>query len=365
MTDCNLQKYLQDGNSLEDLTSKYSIIIKQDVEYPNLYLFKYNQIESPMGEVIVQESRGIILDSSNNWRIVSRPFDKFFNTGEGHAPKIDWAKAIVQEKLDGSLMTLYFYDDDWRVSSSGNPSASGNISNGNENYRFSDYFWECFNKQELQLPFYTDYCYMFELTGPLNRVVIPHEQASITLLGARNVITQKELLPHEVNKWLELNYPIVQYHSYSSLEEVIESFGTKSPLSHEGCIILSVNEITGKVSRQKAKHPGYVAIHHAKNGFNDKSFLEIVRSGENSEVVAFFPEFAKSLSTIQYKYDNLTNQIIADYDKYKAIENQRDFALAVKNTTLPSAMFCLRSGKAKSVREFLSSMKIENLMNVL
>lgn len=368
-----LQQYLRNGGSLEELTAKYAIAIKRDSDYPHLCLFKYSQIESPMGEPIVQESRGIILDSSDNWRIVSRPFDKFFNTGEGHAAKIDWTKAIVQEKLDGSLMTLYFYDGIWRVSSSGNSSASGIIYNSGmprdeaekyQSYRFSDYFWDCFNKQNLWFPVNTEHCYMFELTGPLNRVVIPHEKASITLLGARNIVTQKELLAHEVNDWLGTNYPTVSYHSYASLEEVIESFGTKSPLSHEGCIVLSIDE-NRKFNRQKIKHPGYVAIHHAKDGFNEKAFLEIVRTGENSEVVAFYPEFASILAIIQTKYDNLLNRVESDYNKFKDIVDQRDFALAVKDTVIPSAMFNLRNGKAKSVKEFLRSSKIEYLMDIL
>lgn len=369
---CILQQYLRNGGSLEQLTEKYAIAVKRDPEYPNLVLFKYNQIDSPMGEKIVQESRGIILDSADDWRIIARPFDKFFNTGEGHAAKIDWTKVIVQEKLDGSLMTLYYYDGKWRVASSGNPSASGNLIKPCKNNlniicgdTFASYFWFAFASQKLNLPINRNYCYIFELTGPLNRVVIPHKEVSITLLGARNLITQQEILAHEVNNVLDTNFPIVQYHSYKSLEEVIESFGGKSPLSHEGCIALSVDETTGIVNRQKIKHPGYVAIHHAKDGFNEKTFLEIVRTGENSEMVLYYPEYAEMLSEIQIKFDKLLKQVISEYEKYKDIVNQKDFAVAIKNTSLPSALFCLRSGKVKSIKEFLCSMKIEYLMEIL
>lgn len=359
---CVLQQYLRNGNSLKDLTAKYAIAVKQDIEYPNLYLFKYSQIDSPMDEKIVQESRGIILDSANNWRIVSRPFDKFFNAGEGHAAKIDWTKVIVQEKLDGSLMTLYYYDGNWRVASSGNSSASGNINNSN--FTFADYFWEAFRKQNLQLPHYIGYCYIFELTGPLNRVVVPHNEVGITLLGARNLITQKELLANEVNSVLCTNFPTVQHYFYSSLEEVIQSFGGKSPLSHEGCIALSRDD-TGEISRIKIKHPGYVAIHHAKDGFNERTFLEIVRTGETSEVVALYPEYLEILNKVQNRYKELINELEITYSSYKNIINQKEFALAVKNSRLSSALFCLRSGKVKSIKEFVQSMNIDNLMEIL
>lgn len=359
---CVLQHYLHNGGSLKELTAKYAIAVKQDVEYPNLYLFKYSQIDSPMGESIVQESRGIILDSANDWRIISRPFDKFFNAGEMHAAKIDWTKVIVQEKLDGSLMTLYYYDGNWRVSSSGNSSASGNINNAN--LTFADYFWEAFRKQNLRLPRSTFFCFMFELTGPLNRVVISHNEVKITLLGARSLITQEEILAHEVKYELRTDYPIVEYHSYSSLEEVIESFGGKSPLSHEGCIALSRDD-TGEIRRLKIKHPGYVAIHHAKDGFNERTFLEIVRTGETSEVVALYPEYLEIINKVRNQYEELVNELEFEYSIYKNIIKQKEFALAVKNSRLSSALFCLRSGKVKSIKVFIQSMNIDNLMEIL
>ncbi len=59
-----------------------------------------------MGEKIVQQCRGIILDEANNWQIVSYPYDKFFNYEESYAPQLDWSTAKIFEKLDGSLMTL-------------------------------------------------------------------------------------------------------------------------------------------------------------------------------------------------------------------------------------------------------------------
>jgi len=358
-----LQEYLRGGGSLSDLTSNYGITIKPDIEYSNLLLFKYNQIESPMGVKIVQECRGIILDSADNWRIVSRAFDKFFNTGEGHAAPIDWNNAIVQEKLDGSMMTLYYYKGKWRVASSGNPSAQGTLGT-NEDLKFADYFWQAFRNQNLLLPENTDICFVFELTGPLNRVVIPHTEVSITLLSARNLVTQREYLAHEVNEKLNTDFPIVAYHEYKSLAEIIESFGFKSPLTHEGCIVLSVNE-DGSINRQKAKHPGYVAIHHARSGFSDKSFLEIVRSGENSEVIAFYPEFENRLKEITEKYEQLNANLTMSYDQYRYIENQKEFAQAIRILPLSSALFSVRSGKVRSIREYLSTMRIENLMSVL
>jgi hypothetical protein len=105
----------------------------------------------------VHECRGIILDANDNWNIVCYPYKKFFNYGEPNAginslnirtrrvyfnyvsyhfrfsmffilllffslvAEIDWNSAVVTEKLDGSLVTLYWYQNGWQVSSTGTP----------------------------------------------------------------------------------------------------------------------------------------------------------------------------------------------------------------------------------------------------
>lgn len=101
----NLQNFLSTNNGDLDLLEKlYSIKAKRHPKYPNLICFKYNQIESPFAEPLVQECRGIILDENDNWKVISHSFNKFFNHGEGNAIEINWAQAEVQEKLDGCFL---------------------------------------------------------------------------------------------------------------------------------------------------------------------------------------------------------------------------------------------------------------------
>ena len=68
-------------------------------------LLKYSQIDSPMWDPIVQECRGLILDR-RDWHVVSWPFAKFFNYGDGHAAQIDLASAHAQEKIDGTCCDI-------------------------------------------------------------------------------------------------------------------------------------------------------------------------------------------------------------------------------------------------------------------
>lgn len=93
-------EYLK-SHSLEMLEKEYGITSKRHKEFPNLVLLKYSQIDSPKNHIIPCQCRGVILDEADDWRIISRPFDRFFNADEGVAAPIDWASAQVQEKCDG------------------------------------------------------------------------------------------------------------------------------------------------------------------------------------------------------------------------------------------------------------------------
>ena len=131
--------YIQ-AHGLEALAKNLLVTARRHPKYPNLVMLKYNQVLSPMEDPVVQECRGLILDEAEGWRVVSRPYDKFFNYGEPLAAVIDWATARVYEKLDGSLMTLYFYDGAWQVASSGMPDGGGTLHDGTGTFR--ELFWK-------------------------------------------------------------------------------------------------------------------------------------------------------------------------------------------------------------------------------
>ena len=54
----------------------YCLKISEDDGY---VLFKYNQIESDFSEEICCEARGLIIDSTDKFKVVRMAFKKFFN----------------------------------------------------------------------------------------------------------------------------------------------------------------------------------------------------------------------------------------------------------------------------------------------
>lgn len=349
------REFLLNGGTLEQLESKYAIKSRRHGTYPNLVSLKYHQVESPMGDPLVQQCRGIVLDQDDDWRVASRPFDKFFNYGEGHAAHVDWMTAKVQEKLDGSLMSLYFYDGAWQVASSGTPDAGGDV-NGNQ-LTFAELFWQTWEELGYSLPAIEDNTYMFELMTRWNRVVVPHEKSRLVLIGIRDRNTGDEECVHAPSN---IAWERVKAFPLQTAEDIEQTFATIDPLKQEGYVV-----VDSAFHRVKVKHPGYVAIHHMRDGFGPKRALEIVRSGETSELLVHFPEWANDVNEIRWKFDSLVGELETAYEQIKDIPSQKDFAIAATKTRCSSALFSVRAGKSPTVRQHLAGVRINSLMELL
>jgi len=351
-----VQKFLA-GRSLSDLLTQYSVKHKRHTKHPNLVLLKYDQIASPMGVPLVRECRGIVLDEANGWSVVARAFDKFFNHGEGHAAPIDWGTARVQDKVDGSLCMLYHYAGEWHVATTGTPDASGPVNLSG--MTFAGLFWQTFRAMGLPLPD-TDMALVFELTSPYNRVVVRHAEPRLTLLAARSKTMGWQELP--VQNFADV-YPVVREHPLNTLADVLGTFQTLDPLQSEGYVI-----VDGAFRRIKAKHPGYVALHHMKGngaGPTDKRLLEVIRSGESSELLAHFPEWSEAHARVSEAYEGLASELEAQYEEWKGIPVQKDFAMRAKDSRCSGALFSVRAGKVSDVRAFLREMRVESLLTTL
>jgi len=350
-----IQNFLRSGYSFDELADKYFIDAKRHSTYGNLVLFKYNQIDSPFSEQIVRECRGIILDENADWAVRCMSFQKFFNWGEGHAATIDWNTARVQCKVDGSLSCLWPYNGEWHVSTTGTPDAGGDI-NG-FGITFQKLFWDTF-KYQLPDP-NCGICFFFELTSQLNRIVVRYQEPSLTLLGARNLITLQELTAKEAQQYIPC--PIVKEFPLNSFDACIESFKQMNPLEQEGYVI-----VDSKFNRVKIKHPGYVLLHHAKDGLmSQKSIVEIARTGEMPEVLIAFPEYKPAFDEAQSRLHNLIAELETEYDAIKDIPEQKAFALQAVKSKCSGALFTLRAKKVHSFKEYFAEMQVDNLMKLL
>jgi hypothetical protein len=356
--DILLQKGLRDGSlTLESLEKDLGIAIRRHQKYPNLVGLSYDQILSPLKHPVADECRGIILDESDNWNIVARPFSRFYNHGQ-FEDNIDWKSAKVQEKVDGSLALVYHYDNQWHMATRGSPDASGPV--GSSSYCFNQLFWETWGSMGMeQLDASTRHLtYLFELTGPMNRVVVNYPTSALTLLGVRSILTGTEINPQSFKSMK--NWQIVREFPLTNLENILASFDAMNPLEQEGYVI-----VDKFFNRVKVKHPGYIALHKLRDSFSPKNVLDMVRTGQSSELIANFPEMKEMFDVMTEKHVNLIQDLILFYEEIEGIPVQKDFAMEAIKHPLSSALFAFRSGKIKSFQEFIKEMNIDKLYEVL
>jgi len=278
--------------------------------YENKILLKYDQLVSPtlMALPEMQDCRGLILDR-NDFSVMSMAFRKFFNSEEGNAHKIDWSTAYVLEKLDGSMMQVYWdkYQEKWFAATSGTAEGEGEVNN-KMGTTFNELFWKTvtekynFNPSQLN----KDFCFVFELTTPYNIVVKPHGESSVALLTARNVRTLEEVSREELlNIGSVLNVPVVKSYDLNqgNIGALLRTF--ENMVWHdEGYVVCDAN-----FNRVKVKNPAYVAVHHLKGKSAEHNILTIVKSNEIEEFASTFPDRKDELYKLKENYDKLINKL--------------------------------------------------------
>ncbi len=339
-------------HGIDALCEQFAIKATRHERFPNLVMLRYNQIFSPMSEAIVQQCRGLIVDEADDWRVVSHPFDKFFNASEGHAADIDWSSARVFEKLDGSLMSLYFYDGEWQVASSGRPDAGGQL--GSRDITFAQGFWEVWLELKMHLPpdSFAGWWFGFELMTPWNQIIVRHEAPRLVCIGARDA-QGIEVWPHD----LPFDWPTVASFPLGSLEEVFDAAEKIHPMNGEGFVVCDAH-----FRRVKIKSPQYVALHHLRDQFSLPKMIELVRTGEGDEFLAYFPDFRAQFEDVRNRFQMTCAQSEADFSQLSAIKDPRAFAFAAQQKAIPAALFALHNRKVKTAREFFSKANMAPLI---
>ena len=327
----------------------YCISIKDDGPYT---LFSYSQIDSDMSLPLVQICRGIILKNADTSpKVVCYPFSKFFNYSEPNAHPIDWASAKIQSKIDGSIIKVFF-DEGWHVSTNGMIDAfKAELQFATNEFKsFGDLFmigWKNSTPFDFDHLLSKDYTSIFELVSPFNRVVVPYKEITLYTIGCRNNLTEQEhpfTLP-------SFNAP--KLYSFATFEDMIESTKTL-PYSEEGYVVVDKN-----FNRIKVKGIEYVACHRLKGeAFSDKRAIELALIGEGSEFLSYFPEYKPIVDRASAAINSIKSYLLEKQEELssRSFETQKDFALFIKDWKYTGFFFGYRSGKIKSVEEYLQGM---------
>jgi len=348
-----LLDFIRENADWEDQLSNdpYYINIKRSEGY---IMFSYG-IEADFRIEVVRECRGIILDETDGYQPVCVPFFKFGNYGESYADDIDWTTARVQEKIDGSLIKVWHHQDVWRVSTNNTINAENAKANQQDD-SFLNIFqkaWTLTGKEFNDLN--PDYTYMFELVSPQTRVVIPYKETKLYHIGTRNNHTLQEL-------HVDIGIEKPKEFSISTIEACIEAAKNLDKY-HEGFVV-----VDSRWRRVKVKSPLYVAIHHILNNISsDKRIIDLIVSGEDAEVVSYFPEYAEMFNSMRERIDRFIACNEKELDKIReaAYPTQKELAEYVTKTICPACLFSVTKGKSKSVKDFVYSIPANKMIDYL
>lgn len=235
------------------LKTDYKLKIKRENDYA---IFNYGY-DADFSNPIVQEARGIIIDTET-LEVVSWPFRKFGNHTESYADDIDWAHARVQEKVDGSIIKLWydFKKPAWQFST--NSTIRAENAPMSEESRLSFYDLICKATNFSDIPFDTldkNITYIFELVSPITRVVVPYEATMLYHIGTRHNLTGLEM-DMDVGIQKPRMYPI------HSLAECVETAIRLNQTGSEDIIAEGFVVVDANWNRVKVKSPDYIARHH-------------------------------------------------------------------------------------------------------
>ncbi len=357
-----IQKFLMNHNVADLELPPYSLKIGY---YPDedIYVFNYNQIESEKNQ-ITKEARGLALYKGNNeWRVVRCGFTRFFNFGETGADEIDWQSATATQKEDGTLIFLFYWNNQWRVGTRSRLDASM----ANTSSSFHKTFMDLFKSVLAKYPNFDwnrldkNCTYCVELCTRENKIVVDYEEPKLFHILTRNNSTLEEI-ETDIGLDKPCRYVLTGYDDY---KELVESFTSNT----EGIVVKD------KYNRRvKMKTKLYFELHKTVNNhnINTAQVIDLIRSGEDAEFLCYFSEYTERFNKIRTTLTFIAHQINAVQevvDTWKAHNpnaTRKDFALFVQSLGLyknsVGIFFSVYDGK--SARQCYADMSGEKIIKV-
>ena len=347
------------------LTEEYVLRIKRDGDYA---IFNYN-VNADFFDPIVQEARGIIIDTST-LEVVCWPFRKFGNHTEAYADTIDWESARVLEKVDGSIVKLWYdkREDRWRFST--NKTIDADVAEIEENpgLTFGTLIKRASNYGDIPMgSLNKDNTYIFELVSPEKRIVIKYPYTLLYHIGTRNNVTGEEMNV-DIGIIKPEEYPLGSLEDCIKAAAALNSLIDSDEIVKEGFVVVDKNW-----HRVKVKSLDYISLHHVSTYTtpSKKKCLQLLLT-ERHKIDIFCKE-AASLEHIIKFYDYKLSELLyyADqmgkfarnlFEEYS--HDRRAVAQIILNHRLSFVGFrCIESGC--SGRDVILSLPIEKIAALL
>ena len=291
-----LEKYYQDG-----------LIQKQTHPNKDLYIWNYTpkvQYESLWDDVTMQ-CRGLITNHSGE--IIAKPFGKFFNYEEVIDKNLipwDSEYAYTQEKMDGSLGILFFYDGEWIMATRGSFTSEQSI-RGLEILK-SIYDLDRFVKE---------FTYLCEIIYPENRIVVNYGKEKITFLsvttpeGELNWTTAKSIFYLSSIK----EEDVVDSTMVTFNKETFDTYKKLNTPNHEGFVI----RFYPSNFRMKIKFDEYVRLHRILTNISNRDIWEYLKDDK---------PFDELLEKVPDEFNDWVKETVKDFViRFENIEREHNW----------------------------------------
>jgi RNA ligase len=259
----------------------------------------------------------------------------------------------IVEKIDGSMILLYWYVGEWHINT------RGSFGNGELNFTgksWSEWVWQLLDIKVVN-ELDKKSTYVMEFVSPYNKIVKHYSQPKLYLLTVINNESGVELLHEDTTKiaaMLKVDRPkFYQLENVAAASEFLVKNSHIDP-TFEGFVLIDSNW-----RRLKLKSEIYVTLHHLVNNgnfFNPKRLVPLILNKEIDEIITYLPEIKYSVDEIKLKLDVAYTELGQLYESTKHIENQKEFALSiVGKTPFIGILFNARKTKTAIKDEWLKS----------
>ena len=322
------------SESTQEQLTELGIKVKK---YEDRVLLDYDQINSPKTHPLVMQCRGVILTPDLE-EVICRPFDRFFNLGEAPETQahLDMTKAVAYDKVDGSLIKIYHHNDKWEISTRGTAFAESNVNGFDMSFR--DLVLKALNCNEETFQAIANRCllmnttYLFEVTSFENRVVTNYQGYTLHYLGSRH--TRTGIYGDGSFEAQLIGAVIPSTYTFATKEDAVRSANALSGLK-EGFVVWQDGKPVAKV-----KSDSYVTVHHIKGeGLSPKRISQLVLTGEHEEYLTYFADDRLHFEPYIQTHADILLALHDSSVKYFGIQDQKEFALAIKELPFKGVLF--------------------------
>lgn len=361
---------LLDSGQLAELTSG-GYVREQDHPTEPLAIITYSDKAQIEGQTFWEDyptlwhCRGLIYNTDNG-EIVARPFKKFWNYGQGAAPKLALDERVyTTDKVDGSLGILYRepLGGNLAIATRGSFTSKQAIHATDvlHNWYGMDLATRTHDPRE-GWHVANDETFLFEIVYPENRIVVNyHRIDDLFLLGSVDLDDGTVYRPAVAAIHLDWNGPRAESLGYNTLGEALAA----PPRENREGIVVSTMYGGPQL---KIKQEDYVVLHRIVTGLSERRVWQALMAGQTVDQIneplpdEFHPWVEKVALKLVTEFNRRQSRMLDEYynamatarqagwasrdeDGYHDVTDRKSIALLFQESDQPWALFALLDGR--------------------